>query len=119
MRSNNWEVWHDVSWTEFETHSAIFGVLRKELKGKYFVRGEYVFLSQDGKQIRPDISIFKLEQKGRPAILKLVLEIKRDNAQDNGNTQKKKYEEILGVPCLILTGKEGLQNVLNIVEEYL
>jgi hypothetical protein len=118
MKSNNWEIWHDNNWTEFETHSAIFGILRKELKGKYLVRGEYCFLTKDGKQYRPDISIFQVIQKGKPATLRLIIEVKKEGSQINPEVQLKKYSE-LGVPIILVTGKEGLGNIQNIIEEHL
>lgn len=114
---NQWEVWHDTNWTEFETHSLIFGIIRKSLKGTYIVRGEYVFLTADGKQFRPDISIFQLTTKGKPAELKLIVEVKREGSKQNTDAQRDKYES-LGVPCIFITGKEG-PNVMEIISPHL
>ena len=116
-KQNQWEVWHDTNWTEFETHSLVFGILRKYLKGKYLVRGEYVFLTKEGQQFRPDISIFQMTTLGKPAELKLTIEVKRDGNTIPSKQQQEKYES-LGVPCLIVTGKEGTQ-ILERVSEYL
>ena len=77
--NNNWEVWHELTWTEFELHSAIFGTLRKNLYPEYLVRGEYVFITKDNIQLRPDIAIF-LPKQGKPAELKLIIEIKAEHA---------------------------------------
>ena len=117
MKKNQWEVWHDTNWTEFETHSLIFGLLRKNLKGKYIVRGEYVLLTHDKKQYRPDISIFQIREKGKPAELVLIVEVKREGNKQSIQEQKEKYESI-GVPVLFVTGKEG-PNVMDLVSTYL
>lgn len=117
MKQDQWKVWHDTNWTEFETHSLIFGLLRKNLKGRYMVRGEYVFLTADGNQYRPDISIFQLKEKGKPAELVLIIEVKREGSKQDTFVQKSKYES-LGVPVLMVTGKEG-SNIMELVSTYL
>ena len=117
MKQDQWKVWHDTNWTEFETHSLIFGLLRKHLRGQYIVRGEYVFLTADGNQYRPDISIFKVKEKGKPAELILTIEVKKDKSTQYTFAQQTKYE-LLGVPCLIVTGKEGT-NIIDMVTPYL
>jgi hypothetical protein len=119
MKQDNWKAWHDRDWTEFETHSAIFGALRKKHKGTYIVRGQYVFISKDGKQIRPDIAIFKIEEKGRPATLKMVIEVKREGNKLDPSAQCALYEKVLGVPCIVVTGKEGLVNIHETVDAIL
>lgn len=117
MKQDQWKVWHDTNWTEFETHSQIFGVVRKNLKGKYIVRGEYVFLTKDGKQYRPDIAIFQIKEKGKPADLILTIEVKREGNKTDSFIQKSKYE-LLGVPCVVITGREG-PNVMELISPYL
>lgn len=114
---NQWEVWHDTNWTEFETHSMIFGMLRKHYKGTYIVRGEYTFKTDEGKTYRPDISIFQLVGRGKPAVLRLLIEVKKDGNISPTFAQKSKYE-LLGVPVLLVTGKEGM-NVISLVSPYL
>lgn len=117
MKQNQWEVWHDTNWTEFETHSLIFGILRKHCKGNYIVRGEYCFLTADGYQFRPDISIFELVEKGKPAQLKLIIEVKKEGNNLDTFLQTSKYS-LLGVPVIVVTGKEG-SNILPLVSPYL
>lgn len=117
MKRNQWEVWHDTNWTEFETHSLIFGLIRKNLKGKYLVRGEYVFLTKEGNQYRPDISIFQIKDKGKPAELVLIVEVKKEGSTQAIKEQKEKYES-LGVPVVFITGREG-SNTMEIIAPYL
>lgn len=121
MKKNNWEHWHESAWTEFELHSAIFGHLRKNLYPEYLVRGEYVFITSEGMQLRPDISIF-LPHKGKPATLLCAIEIKTDNNTFNPHlleTQLTKYRENLPVPVLFFQGRAALKTVLEEVREVL
>jgi len=117
MKQDQWKIWHDTNWTEFETHSLIFGILRKTLKGKYIVRGEYTFMTSDGNRFQPDISIFELLERGKPAELILTIEVKKESSRQDTYVQKTKYE-LLGVPCLVVTGKEGT-NIIDMLTPYL
>lgn len=122
---NNWEVWHEIAWTEFELHSAIFGHLRKNLYPDFLVRGNYTFITKDDDQFRPDISIFKVV-KGSPAKLLLVIEIKGESStssKKNDLLQVEKYKK-LGVPVILTEGRKALQTILEDVkalvsEEYI
>lgn len=119
--NNNWEVWHELTWTEFELHSAIFGTLRKNLYPKYLVRGEYVFITKDNVQLRPDIAIF-IPHQGKPAELKLIIEIKAEHALSQSplnQQQVAKYEEHLKVPVILAQGKAGLKGIVSRVMDAL
>lgn len=119
-KRNNWEVWHDTNWTEFELHSAVFGHLRKLLYPEYLVRGNYVFITSEEEQLRPDISIFK-RIKGSPAKLILLIEIKRENSQVNKKYIENQYEKYLklNVPIIYVEGRIGLQLISEQIKPYL
>lgn len=119
-KSNNWEVWHDTNWTEFELHSAVFGHLRKHLYPNYLVRGTYVFITAEGEQMRPDIAIFKRLQ-GLPAKLELIVEVKGEQSTSSEKQDLKQYEKYkkLGVPLIYVRNRVDFKNVLEEVKKHL
>ena len=106
---NNWEVWHDVSWTSFEIKSAILGILRKNLyPDGYLVRGEYQFVTNKGKKYSPPISIFK-RIMGKPATLKLIILLDED--------LKEQIENDLQVPVVIVSSQEEIFTLLDTIKQ--
>lgn len=100
------------SWTEFEVQALAYSILRKALYPGYLVRGEYKFDS-----CRPDISVWKANQK-EPPELKFVIEIKK-NPSGEATAQGERYTQLLNVPCIYLRGKEDAYKVLSKVSSYL
>ena len=102
--ANNWEVWHESTWTGFELHSAILGTLRKQFTGEYLVRGRYRFITKNGIEYCPDIAIFKVVNKGIPAKLLLTIEVV-------GSKSSVSRPDLLGVPMLLITDPYQLKTI--------
>lgn len=77
-------------WTQFETQSLAFGILRKALYPKYLVRGDFGEI----KIYRPTANHFE------PTHLLTV----KVQASTSGESQK--YEQIDAKTCLVVGGNE-------------
>lgn len=98
--------------SEFEVQSLAFGILRKNLYPAYHIRGEYKFPT-----MRADIAIFKNSPDGNHQPV-LLLEVKKSPTGES-TSQGKRYESVVGVPCLYIRGYQEAYKVMELVHPYL
>lgn len=93
-------------WTNFETQSLAYSLLRKHLYPQYLVRGDYKF-----DTCRAEIAIFKALFDKEPK-LRCLVEI--------GKAPKDTYEHpVLKVPVVTAVGADDAYKIVNKVQDYL
>lgn len=93
-------------WTQFETQSLAFAVLRKQLYPEYLVRGDY-----------GNIRIYKPTVDTNNPILKLIVKVEASpNASDSRSELLPAQDNI---PVLLLVGGTMAYSVVDLVKPYL
>ncbi len=94
------------SWTQFETQSLAFAVLRKTLYPEYLVRGDH-----------GQIKIYKPTVNTSAPILKLIVKVEASAAQENCKAELLAAQD--NIPVLLIVGGTTAYGAADLVKPYL